>query len=395
MGILLSPKSVLKSDKKGADVEITTQKSPRMKRDLLRAFIADALPKYKLENVQIGMIASHSALDLADGAKEEGFRTVAVCEKGREKTYQRYKRIINNSIILDNFNELLSENMQKKMRGMFVLFVPNRSLTTYVPIENIETDYFVPMFGNRDMLRTDEREAQYELLKNAGIKIPEQFKRYEEINTPVMVKVQEAKRAAERAFFMCSSPKEFLEKWKSRVAKGILSMKQLETERIWIEEYVIGAQFNFNYFYSPLNDEVEFLGIDRRIQTNIDGILRLTAEEQLGLDLAPQNVEIGHISATIRESMLEKVYEIGEKFVETSKRMYPPGIIGPFSLQGAVTPDLKITIYDLSPRMPGSPVLYSSPYSHYYFGKTVTSGRRVAMEIKEALETDDLRKIIT
>jgi 5-formaminoimidazole-4-carboxamide-1-(beta)-D-ribofuranosyl 5'-monophosphate synthetase len=93
--------------------------------------------------------------------------------------------------------------------------------------------------------------------------------------------------------------------------------------------------------------------------------------------------------------MLEKVFDIAERFVAASKRLYPPGIIGPFSLQGAVRTDLNIVIYDLSPRMPGSPVLYSSPYSKYYFGRNVTSGHRVAMEISKAIATKEIEKIVT
>src|SRR4030043_122268 len=36
------------------------------------------------------MVASHSALDVCDGAVEEGFRTVGICQEGREKTYAKY-----------------------------------------------------------------------------------------------------------------------------------------------------------------------------------------------------------------------------------------------------------------------------------------------------------------
>ena len=38
----------------------------------------------------IGALGSHSALDISKGAKEEGFKTLVVCQKGREKTYDKY-----------------------------------------------------------------------------------------------------------------------------------------------------------------------------------------------------------------------------------------------------------------------------------------------------------------
>jgi 5-formaminoimidazole-4-carboxamide-1-(beta)-D-ribofuranosyl 5'-monophosphate synthetase len=364
--------------------------------NIRRDDVLHVLKSYDLDEAQIGMIASHSALDLAEGAKEENFQTVAVCQRGREQTYLRYKRIITQTLVLESFSQILQKDIQKKLRELNVLFVPNRSLTAYVEVGRIERDLLVPMFGTRSMLKTDERELQHELLEEAGIQQPLRFKSCNDIDRLCMVKAKEPIKKIERAFFTCASPQEFMKKWKSRFASSSAVLEeQLKTGDIWIEEFALGALFNFNYFYSPLKKELEFLGIDRRIQTNLDGILRLPAEDQLGRNLSVEYYEIGHESATIRESMLEKVYEIGEKFVTASRRMYPPGIIGPFALQGAVTPDLQIVIYDLSPRMPGSPVLYSSPYSQYYFGYPVTSGRRVAMEIKMAIDTDELEKVIT
>src|SRR5574341_391851 len=280
---------------------------------------------------------------------------------------------------------------------MNVIFVPNRSLTTYVPVKTIESELHIPMFGNRYMLQADERIYQNRLFEDAEIDHPYRFKSYKDIDRLCIVKAIEPKKKIERAFFTASSPSEFQSKWEARFGNDYaLLEKQLQTGETWIEEYVLGAQFNFNYFYSPLKDEVEFLGIDRRIQTNLDGLLRLPAKEQIDRNLIPEYIEIGHEGATIRESKLEDVYDLGEKFVLSSKRLYPPhGIIGPFALQGAVTTDLKIKVYDLSPRMPGSPVLYSSPYSKYYFGFNVTSGRRVAMEIRDAIKTDRMDKIVT
>ena len=43
-----------------------------------------------------------------------------------------------------------------------------------------------------------------------------------------------------------------------------------------IEEFVVGAPVNFNFFWSPLTGELELLGTDTRRQTNLDGFLRMT-----------------------------------------------------------------------------------------------------------------------
>jgi len=100
--------------------------------------IEEVLGKYDLAQASIGMIASHSALDLADGAKDENFDTLAICERGREKTYSRYHRIITETILLDRFRDLLNPSIQQKLRNHNVLFVPNRSLTAYVPVDRLE-----------------------------------------------------------------------------------------------------------------------------------------------------------------------------------------------------------------------------------------------------------------
>ena len=46
-----------------------------------RKEIIEVLSEYDLSKATIGVLASHSALDVCDGAVEEGFRTYAVCEK--------------------------------------------------------------------------------------------------------------------------------------------------------------------------------------------------------------------------------------------------------------------------------------------------------------------------
>ena len=44
-------------------------------------------------DVRIGVLGSHSALEVMDGAKDENFQTTVFCQKGREGPYQRFGRI--------------------------------------------------------------------------------------------------------------------------------------------------------------------------------------------------------------------------------------------------------------------------------------------------------------
>jgi 5-formaminoimidazole-4-carboxamide-1-(beta)-D-ribofuranosyl 5'-monophosphate synthetase len=360
--------------------------------------IKEVIRDYDPKNVRIGVLGSHSALEIASGAKQEGFETVVVCQKGRDKTYTKYySNLFDHKLLLDKFADMTSPANVKKLTDLNTVFVPNRSFSVYAGYENIEEKFTVPLIGNRYMLRTEERNTprnQQYLLQKAGIYTPKIFKSPSEIDRLVIAKVPEKTRAIERAFFYASSPEEFEKTAQERIRQGIITKEALADSII--EEYVIGAKFNANLFWSPLTDKIDLLGFDRRIQTDLDGVLDLPAPEQLELKIPTQNIEIGHMGATMRESQIEKIFTAAEQFVEICKKEYPPGMIGLFALQGAVTKDLKFYVFDVSPRVPGCPcVEATSPYMKYKYGIEVGPGRRVAMEIKCAVKEKRLVEVIT
>jgi 5-formaminoimidazole-4-carboxamide-1-(beta)-D-ribofuranosyl 5'-monophosphate synthetase len=353
---------------------------------------------YEAPNIHVGVLGSHSALEIASGARQEGFRTVVVCQKGREKTYTRYyENLFDHVIMLDRFRDVVKPDVVQKLNSLQTVFVPNRSFSVYAGYENIEENFTVPLMGNRYMLRTEERDTprnQLWLLQQAGILTPRTFKSPEEIDRLAIVKVSEKERTIERAFFYASNPKEYQKKASERIKKGIISPEALE--QAVIEEYVVGAKFNANFFWSPLTGELDLLGFDKRVQTDLDGVLDLPANEQLEMNIPTQNIEIGHMGVTMRESQLEMIFDAGERFVETCKKEYPPGMLGLFALQGAVTKDLKFYVFDVSPRVPGCPCVEpTSPYMKYKYGFEVGPGRRVAMEIKHAVNAGKLADVVT
>ncbi len=360
--------------------------------------IKQVLASYDPEKVRIGVLGSHSALEIASGAKQEGFETVVVCQNGREKTYAYYYRnVFDKFIFLDKFSDITNPDIVDQLTELNTIFVPNRSFSVYAGYDAIEQKFAVPLMGNRYLLRTEERNAprnQLWLLKEAGIQIPKAFKSPKDINCPAIIKVPEKGRTIERAFFYASSPEEYEREAEKRIKAGIITREALEESVI--EEYVLGAKFNANYFYSPLSDDIDLLGFDRRIQTDLDGILDLPAREQLELNVATQNIEIGHMGVTMRESQLEKIFEAAEKWVQICRKEFPPGMIGLFALQGAVTKDLQFRVFDVSPRVPGCPCVEpTSPYMKYKYGVEVGPGKRVAMEIKRALRKRRLVEVVT
>jgi 5-formaminoimidazole-4-carboxamide-1-(beta)-D-ribofuranosyl 5'-monophosphate synthetase len=360
--------------------------------------IKETIADYDQKRIHIGVLGSHSALEIASGAKQEGFKTVVVCQNGREKTYARYYRnIFDKFIFLDKFSDITTPEIIRQLTDLNTVFVPNRSFSVYAGYEAIEQKFAVPLMGNRYLLKTEERTApknQLWLLKEAGIKLPKAFKSPNEINCPAIVKVAEKGRTIERAFFYASTPEEYEREAQKRIKAGIITREALNESVI--EEYVIGAKFNANYFWSPLTDDIDLLGFDRRIQTDLDGVLDLPAKEQLELNIPTQNIEIGHMGVTMRESQLEKIFEAAERFVAICKKEFPPGMIGLFALQGAVTKDLEFRVFDVSPRVPGCPCVEpTSPYMKYKYGVEVGPGKRVAMEIKRAIRKHRLVEVVT
>ena len=359
--------------------------------------VAAIVGDYDLKNVTVGTIGSHSALEIMDGAKDENLKTICICQKGREQPYRRFKRLADEIILLDKFSDILYAENQEKLRQFNTIMVAHRAFTAYLGYDNIENDLKVPILGNRLLLRAEERTApknQYYLLEQAGIRHPKIYHKALEIDGPVMIKVQEARRKLERAFFIASSYEDYEKKSKQKIEQGLVTKQDLD--RATIEEYVPGTYFNLNFFVSPITGETEFLGIERRLQTNIHDIASLPARQQMEIDVQIQNIEVGHTPASIRESLLEKVFEMGDRIAVAARKEYPPGIVGPISLQSIVTVDLDFVVYDVSLRVPGNPIMATtSPYTKYYYGYTMGVGRRIAMEIKKAIWQRKLPDIVT
>ena len=379
--------------------------------------IAGIIEDYERLKLRVGMTASHSALDICDGAIEEGFPTAAYCQKGREKTYSQYfktqrtssgrvrRGMVDKAIVMDSFNDVMQPKMQEEMRKRNVVYIPNRSFTSYSSIDDVENNFHVPMFGSRNMLRMEERTEEqdyYWILDKAGLPYPEAIADPQDIDCLVIVKLHHAQKKLERGFFTCASYKEYCEKSETLLKEGTIDQASLDGARI--EKYVIGPVFNLNFFYSPLEEEMpklELLGVDWRFESSLDGHVRLPAPQQMTMPAhqqIPEMTVVGHNTATIRESLLEKAFELGEKFITASKEHYDPGIIGPFCLQTCIDKDMNYAIYDVAPRLGGGTNVHMSvghPYGNATWRKPVSSGRRIAMELRRAVEQDRLLEVLT
>jgi 5-formaminoimidazole-4-carboxamide-1-(beta)-D-ribofuranosyl 5'-monophosphate synthetase len=173
-------------------------------------------------------------------------------------------------------------------------------------------------------------------------------------------------------------------------------LTQDDVNRIHLQEYVLGVNVYPHYFSSIVKKDVEFLGVDRRYESAVDAIGRIPASEQLELGMNPTYTIVGNIPITLRESLLPELMNMGDNVMKKAKELAPPGIIGPFCLETVITDDLKIYTFEISARIvAGTNVgIGTSPYAYLKYGKDMYTGRRIAVEIKEALEKDVLEQIL-
>jgi len=380
-----------------------------------RESIRRIVSSYDQASLSVGVLGSHSALDVLDGASQEGIRSVVVTQKGRDAIYSRYFRrvqsedsisrgIVDQIIRLDRFSQITQARVVRKLLSINTIFVPNRSLTSYSPVRAIE-NFGVPLFGSRNLLRTEEREERenyYLLLRKADLPAPEKISTPRKIDQLAIVKLPHNQKRLERGFFTAASYYEYRRKSEQLIRQGVISREDLRRARI--ERYIVGPVFNLNFFYSPIQSEgeaLELLGIDWRFESSLDGHVRLPAEQQLSLpdqQRIPEYTVVGHNSATLRESLLDRAFEMGEKFVAITQKIHPPGIIGPFTLQTCVDKDMNFYIYDVSPRIGGGTNAHASvghPYGNMLYSTNMSTGRRIALEIKRAARRGLLSEIVT
>lgn len=359
--------------------------------------------------VTIGIFGSHSGKETGIAAKALGFKTAIIVQKGRDKLYTKYNSHLYDEVIeLDSFKDLLKKEVQDQLIDLNTVFIPNRSFAVYVGYNGIENDFKVPVYGNRFMLRAEERsyeKGQYYLMKEAGIRIPREFNSPEEIDRLVVVKVQQADNPLERAFFYASSPEDYHQQAEALLKQGIINEEGLNDARI--EEYVLGARFNANFHSYALKDTLgnfDFVGFSDRRQVNLQGFLNLPARDQLKIDVGVKNEEIGHFGVTMRESKQDLAYDAAEKFIRVAEKEYSPGMIGMFGLQGAMaySPQgkLEFVVFDVSPRVPGDPAI--GPTSPEMRNLSLKHNRTIEdpldltmMEIEEALKTGKLKEVVT
>lgn len=333
-------------------------------------------------NYKIATLGSHSALQILKGAKDEGFGTIAICQKDRVEPYKSFP-VADEIIEVETFQDFFK--IEKRLMEENAILIPHGSLVEFVGPENIEKIRMMH-YGTKGIIKWEtDREKEREWLKKADLNLPKLFKKPEDIDRPVIIKFHGA--GGGKGYFLAKTPEEFYER---------LKKYEGDKDKYVIQEYIVGVPLYSHYFYSVLNDELEIMSFDKRYESNADSIGRIAAKDQLDVDIQTSYTISGNIPLVIRESLLPKVFEMGRKVVETSKQIEPGGLFGPFCLEAILDNHLNFYTFEVSARIVAGTNPYSngSPYTWLRYNEPMSTGRRMAREIKQAIEGGRLGEVL-
>ena len=340
--------------------------------------------------VSIATLGSHCALQVLKGAKDEGLETILLCEKKREHLYRRFK-FIDEIFLMDSFLELVEDRCQSMLEKSDSVLIPHGTLISQMSSEQIES-IKTPVFGNKHILRWEsDRALKEKLMKAAKLNVPKSIISPKQIDGLVIAKRHGA--AGGKGYFLASSEEEYNKKRDNLVKQGLIN----DDNDLYIQEYSSGVLAYLQFFYSPLKNELEFFGVDKRHESDIDGLARIPAENQLATDKISSFNVIANSPLVLRESLLDEVYKMGENFVEASSKLVPPGMNGPFCIEGVYDEEAHFHTFEFSARIVAGTNIFitGSPYTALIYDEPMSMGRRIAREIKQAETENKLKNIIT
>ncbi len=329
----------------------------------------------------IATLGSHSALQILKGAHDEGFGTLAIANRETERLYRAYT-FIDEVIGIDNYGQFMG--LVPELEKRKIVIVPHGSFVAYLSLDD-HKKMSIPYFGNKAVLDWEaSRELQREWLLRAGLTVPRQFKTGAEIDRPVIVKMYGAQGG--KGYLFVRDAADF----ETRV-------ESLGRQNYVLQEYVIGVPAYIHYFYSSLTGKLEIMSMDRRYETNVDSLGRIPATAQENMDIAPSYVVVGNSELVLRESMLAEAYRMGEDVVRVSQELCgAKGLFGAFCIETIITPEAKFVVMEISARIVAgtNPFINGSPYSYLNYDEPMSTGRRIAREIKNALLSNNLHAVL-
>ena len=362
-------------------------------------------------------------------------------------------------LIFDKYSDIV--HYGDDLVDLECLQIPNRAFAVYVGGDKkcsvIEDEFSVPIVGSRKLLKIENRgeieRDYYWFAEKGGIPYPRSYKfdvhesrirLKEEVDEPLLLKSKHAVRELEREFIFAADSRDLEEKIEREVKAGNLNRKCLEEARV--EQIVLGPHANFNFFFSPLNAKEdwgqvdnafaklynmnvtdarahlanEFLSIDERRETILDGVKRLPIDIQEKIKRVPSFEVTAHVAMSLRESLLKDVHRFADAFLMATRKYESPGIIGAWCLQTLITwskvpgAAVEYGLYDVPEgreaymhvpytqdvalRHGGGTNVHmgvGSQYANARYQRRMSMGDRIALEIKRAKEKGMLEEIVT
>ena len=363
--------------------------------------LAGWLANYDRDNITIGVVASHSSLQILHGARIEGFRTLGIAVgENRRRFYKAFPGAEPDEwLMLENYREMLDHAEWFRERN--VVIIPHGSLVEYLGSSNYR-ELQVPTFGNRGILHWESsRERQRRWLEGGGCTMPKVLEDPHDIEGPVIVKYAGAKGG--RGYFIARNYRDF--------------RRNVDIEEEFtIQEYVLGCRYYLHFFFDPTATDgfqvrgkgshagkdlgrLELLSMDRRDESNVDEFYKLGSLRDLReMGVEPSFVVTGNQPVVIRESLLPRAFEMAEGTVAESFELEEGsrGMIGPFCLETIVTDALEFKVFEISARIVAgsNPFVGGSPYSDIN-EQRMSTGRRIARSIRKACESNNLKDILS
>jgi 5-formaminoimidazole-4-carboxamide-1-(beta)-D-ribofuranosyl 5'-monophosphate synthetase len=316
--------------------------------------------------MKIGTLASHSALNIISGARAEGFETELYCTPERVPFYRSFG--LGESIIeVTSYDDILDLDLSD------VIVIPHGSFVAYLGSDKILKSN-LRIFGNKELLRWEEdRRLKSYLMTEAGLNVPKEYEKPDEIESPVIVKSDGA--AGGVGYFIAATMND--------------AKNKLDPNKHYIfQEYIVGTKVFMTYFNSLARERLEVFGADIRYETDADANLRF--------DDNPSFVVIGNLPLVLRESTLVEYYQMGVEFTAAFKRLTGQHLAGPFCIETIIDKHQKIYSFEFSGRIVAGTNVWmpSSPYSFTLFGEQMWMGRRIAREIRELLNSHRLDEVV-
>ncbi|MBT6069113.1 formate--phosphoribosylaminoimidazolecarboxamide ligase [Candidatus Peregrinibacteria bacterium] len=335
-----------------------------------------------IRDYKIVTLASHTALQILKGAKDEGFHTVAICPKGRRRPYESYG-VADEIIEIESYEEFYK--IDKELSEENAIMIPHGSFIAYLGHDSVK-EVKMMYYGTRDILEWEsDREMERKWLLNSKLNLPKIYKNPEDIDGPVIIKFHGA--GGGHGYFLANTPEEFYRRIKDHpdLKRGYV-----------IQEYIVGVPIYAHYFYSRLTGELEVMGFDKRYESNADSIGRISAKDQLEVGVETSYTITGNIPIVLRESLLPQIFEMGDNVVAESQKIAGEGLFGPFCLEMILDPNLKFNVFEISARIVAgtNPYTNGSPYTWLRYDVPMSTGRRIALDIRQAIEVGELGKVL-